>query len=94
MSKMILTKNSPEYSRQRMVAGGEAPPFTDLERSLLALSIALFSLLATFGNFLLWVSILCNKSLQRISNLFIFNLSLTDMIVGKCNNRTGKIKVK
>ncbi|XP_063689215.1 trace amine-associated receptor 5-like [Bolinopsis microptera] len=68
-----------------MVAGAEAPPFTDLERSLLALSIALFSFLATFGNFLLWVSILCNKSLQRISNLFIFNLSLTDMIVGVWN---------
>lgn len=57
--------------------------FTDAERSMLALSIAMFSLLATFGNLLLWGSILCNKSLQKVGNVFIFNLSVTDMIVGK-----------
>lgn len=50
--------------------------------SLLAVLYGLISILAVFGNLLVIIVILKNKNMQSITNIFIANLALGDVLIG------------
>ena len=59
---------------------------------LVTLLLVMMVLISVVGNILVCVAVTTDKTLRKLSNLFLVSLAISDLLVGK--NRLDKVKTK